>query len=253
MMRRLYTPTCRPTVPGSTALRQAGFSLIELMIAIAMGLFLVIGIIGLVISFSSTFRTQDKLTQGQESLRFMLSVLDTTVHNAGYYADPVTDTVATALPAASVGTFAAAQFISGTTDSTTAIDTLNVRYQTAGNDTLMNCQGDASTTKVVLTNSFTVNTSGQFTCAVATEKGSLGTPLVLADNVASMTVMYGVDTDSDGSADTYMTAAAVTTSSMWLKVLSVRLTLKMKDLVSSTSTTTAYLKPITHTISLLNK
>jgi type IV pilus assembly protein PilW len=244
--------------------RQGGFSLIELMIAITMGLFLVIGIVGLVISFSSTFRTQDKLTQSQEAERFLLSVLDTTVHTAGYFADPVTDTATTALPATSTanpdGTvFAATQFISGTTSSATAGDTLDVRFQSAGGDTLMNCQGDTNTgsssTKVVWTNSFVVNTSGQLTCAVATNGGTPGAALVLADNVTSMKVMYGVDTDSDdlSSADTYMDAAAVTAGNLWLKVVSVRLTITMKDLVSSTSTTVGNLAPITHTISLLNK
>ena len=66
---------------------QCGFSLIELMIAIAIGLFLCSGMLAIVLSMRIGFKTQDGLTRMQENARFVLTVMDTTVHNAGYFVD----------------------------------------------------------------------------------------------------------------------------------------------------------------------
>jgi type IV pilus assembly protein PilW len=255
MMRR----PSRGAAPQRPA--QLGFTLIEMMIAIAIGLFLVLGVLGIVLTMSSSFRTQDKLTQVQDTQRFVLTVLNNTVHNAGYFVSPVTDTPTSAFPEPASAnndntTFVASQYVSGTNGSTAKGDTLNVRFQTASGDGIMDCQGNTNTTgaNLVYTSSFAVNTSNQLTCRVAVAGAAPSDPVVLADNVIGIEVVYGIDTNSDGSADTYMDAAAVTAGAgLWLKVMSVRVTLTMKDLISSTSTTTTPLQTLVHTITLMNK
>jgi type IV pilus assembly protein PilW len=252
-----HTPTRpQPAVPARKFVR--GFTLIELMVAITIGLFIVSGIGAILVSMRTSFKAQDGLTQMQENARFLLTVLDTTVHNGGYFTDTVNVKADTALPApassnADGTTFAAAQFITGTSGTS---DTIDVRFQTATGDGLMNCNGDTNTSgaNAVYTNSFAVNGSGQLTCAVATNGGLPAAAEILIDNVSTMKILYGVDTDGDGSVDTYKPASAITTTAMWNAVGSVQLTLTMKDLVNSTPTTSVNLpKTLMHTINLMNK
>ena len=262
----MKTPTSATIRPSTTTPAQAGrsrrtahgFTLIELMVAITIGLFIVSGIGAILVSMRTSFKAQDGLTQMQENARFLLTVMDTTVHNGGYFTDTVNVKSDAALPVPASGntdgtTFAAAQFITGTSGTS---DTLDVRFQTATGDGLMNCNGDTNTSgsNVVYTNSFAVNGSGQLTCAVATNGGLPAAAEILIDNVSTMKVLYGVDTDGDGSVDTYKPASAITTPAMWNAVGSVQLTLTMKDLVNSTPSTTVNLpKTLLHTINLMNK
>ncbi|MGI4936948.1 MAG: PilW family protein, partial [Janthinobacterium lividum] len=193
----------------------------------------------------------------------LLTVLGTTIHNAGFFSDPVNNTLLTALPASSGATadgsgFAAGQFISGTTasGSGSGSDTLNLRYQTASGDGIMSCLGDTNTSgaPVVWTNSFAINAASQLTCAVGQNGAATGTAAVLTDNVAAMRVLYGVDTAGSGSADTYLDAAAVSASGAWSKVYSVQLVLTFHDSVNSTTTTQVNLpKTLRHTFYLMNQ
>jgi type IV pilus assembly protein PilW len=247
----------RPALP----VRSRGFSMLELMIALTIGLFLVAGVGGILLSMRGSFKTQDGLTQMQENARFLLSVMDTMVSNAGYFPDPVNTTIVSALPVPATSnpdgtSFAAGQFITGTTGGTGASDTLDVRFQTANGDGLMNCNGgtNASGGKNVFTNSFAVTAAGELTCAVAINGAAPGPAAILIDNVSTMKVLYGVDTDGDGNTDTYQTAATVQATGNWGKVSSVQLTLTLKDLVNSTTVTTVNLpKTLLHTIYLMNR
>lgn len=54
------------------------------------------------------------------------------------------------------------------------------------------------------------------------ELDSYGTPQELADGVQNMQILYGIDTNNDGSADQYVTASNVTN---WNQVVSVRIML----------------------------
>lgn len=237
-----------------------GFSLIELMIAIFITVFLVAGMLGIIVSMRGSFKTQDQLQRTQESERFALTVLDTTIRAAGFFTDPKTNTLTTAFPvpptASPDGTlFAAMQSLSGTTGIGAANDTVNVRFQTASGDGLLNCLGDTNSSgaAVTWTNSFKVNAANQLVCAVSTNGGPPPAEVALVDNVASMKVFYGVDTNGDGSADQYVTSAAIDALSAWSNVNSVRLQITFQDLVNSTPGIPVSLPVLTHIISLMNK
>jgi type IV pilus assembly protein PilW len=247
-------PACRPRQ------KSAGFTLIELMVAITMALFLAAGLVAVVFSMRSSFKTQDGLTQMQENSRFLLSVMNTTIHHAGYFTDPTTQLQATALPVPAnangdATTFAAGQFITGTTGANSTSDTLDVRFQTASGDGVVNCQGDSNTSgaNVVYTNTFALNSAGQITCTVAVDGAAPGTAQVLVDNVALITMLFAVDTDGDGNPDTYQSASAVTAAGLWASVRAVQLKVTMKDLVNSTPATPVNVPTVLlHSISLMN-
>lgn len=242
--------------------RQAGFTLVELMVVIAITLFVAAGLIGLILNMRTTFTSQDQLAQVQDSERLVVTMITTTVQSAGYFIayDSTTKTsytLADALPASLSanpdGTnFTAGQIISGTDGTNGTNGTVNVRYQTASGDGLMNCQGSSnpatSGASTIWVNSFAVNANNELTCAV---NGGAAIPLV--SNVARMTILYGVDIDSDGSVDTYLNATAISAASLWGNVKTAQFTLSFVNLMNSKPGAIIILpQPWIQTISLMN-
>lgn len=239
--------------------RQLGFTLIELMVAITIALFLVLGLSALYMNMKTSFSSQDKLGQLQDTERVAATMLSKTIQSAAYFPNPMVTTLVVALPASATAntdgtTFAAGQGITGTGTGTAGVsDTVDVRYQTTGGDGLMNCLGDTNTSGagVVQTwiNSFAVNANHELTCAV-----NGGTPVALVGGVNQMTVLYGVDTNGDGLTDTYLTAAAITSAALWANVQTAQITLNfLNPLVAQTGAGTTLPTAWVQTINLMNK
>lgn len=67
-----------------TKRQQAGLSLVELMIAVALGLLLMLGVMQIFLSSKNTFASNQELSEIQESGRFALEILTRDIRNAGY-------------------------------------------------------------------------------------------------------------------------------------------------------------------------
>ena len=74
--------------------KQAGFSVIELMIATLLGIIIIGGIIGVFLSSSNNYRLQSAISQVQEKGRFALRKMRIDIQKAGYYINPAEDQVA---------------------------------------------------------------------------------------------------------------------------------------------------------------
>ena len=244
--------------PSFARHRQAGFTMIELMVAVAIALFIAAGLTILFLNTHSTFSTQDKFSQLQDSQRLAIIMLTTTTQTAGYFVDPLNNTVDGALPASALAssdgtTFMTGQGISGTGSSTgTGSDTLNVRYQTASGDGVMNCLGvsnpPGSGAPVIWVNSFAINASNELTCSV---NGGAVVPLV--SNVVKMSILYGVDADDDGNIDSYLNATAISNASLWSNVQTAQFSLSFIDPTSSRPGFPVPLpNPWIQTVSLMN-
>jgi type IV pilus assembly protein PilW len=240
--------------PRSIYSRQvAGFSMIELMIAIVVTLFLVGGMLAVISSMKASFTTQDKVGQLSENELFGLTVLDNTVRQAGYFSDAVNTSEATAFPTTTQTSpkFITNQFIAGT--KTLTDESLAVRFRTAPSDGLMNCLGEKNTTlsPITWTNTFTVDSSShQLTCTVSRDDVAASadaTAVPLIDNVATMAVLYGIANTTHGSADTYVAGSALPPAA---QVVSVQLTITLLDLVNSKTVNLTH--PIVHNINLMN-
>ena len=214
------------------ARRQRGFTLIEMMVAVGIGLVVALGLAVSFVNLKSTWGTQDKLAQLQDNERLAMAFLTSSVQEAGYYPDP---TNASPLPASADGTYgnlAAGQGLMGTAANLpTTSATLSTAYATATGDGVLTCQGGTNSTgaTVFIRNVFYVNTTTHtLNCIVyansstATAPGAADAPLI--SNVSSMDVRYAVDTDGDGSVDAYL-AASDMTAARWLAVKAVRITL----------------------------
>jgi type IV pilus assembly protein PilW len=209
--------------------RCAGVSLLELMIALALALFILLGLSTVFLQMKTSFTAQDRLALLQDNERLALTVLTATVRTAGYFPDPVIRSASEELPARSgaFGTFAAGQGLVGQSGAN-GRDTLTSRYSAAGGDLLLvNCLGQINTKPHpdVLISTYSVSETGELLCS--TDGGATTTPLV--SGVTGLAVLYGTDTDGSGDADRYLGAADVAAGGLWPRVRTARITLTFRN------------------------
>ncbi|HYS15096.1 MAG TPA: PilW family protein [Burkholderiaceae bacterium] len=233
---------------GRRLIRHAGMGLIELLIAMALGLVIVAGMLSVLYSTRSTSLAQNGISQMQDDQRLALMMLTNTVQGAGYFPNPLTSTLTAELPANS--TFVnAGQSVAGATGAGAPGDTLRVRYEAGVGDGTMDCNGRGNTTgaNLMLVNTFSVDVNGNLICSV---NGAAA--VALAGSVQNFQVFYGVDTDGDSSADRYIAAGAMTTAN-WNSVVSVRITLTFNNPLAGQPGQPNTLAPITQVIALLSR
>ena len=221
------------TTRNSTTIRrlgrtQRGFTLVELMITVAIALFLLGGLVTILQNVRSAYNNQQSLAQLQDQQRFAMTVLTDVIQAGGYFPDPTTWTPTSSLPAA--GAYAQGQAFTGT-HAAGVPDSIGVRYRTAGGDGVILCTGatnnGAVNTNQLYTNQFAVvpqagNVPGQLTCSL---NGAAAVALV--NGVQNLLVYYGVKRDfttNDYNVDTYLTADQLSAVD-WSNLSSVRLIL----------------------------
>jgi type IV pilus assembly protein PilW len=181
---------------------QRGFTLVELMVTVAIALFLLGGLLTILQNVRGTYNNQQLLAQLQDQQRFAMTVLTDVIQVGGYFPDPIGMTSSSALPAA--GNYQVGQPFWGTAGPP---DSIGVRYVTAGQDRVILCDGSTNPgavgTSLAYTNSFTV-VAGQLLCTL-----NANAPLALVSGVQSLQVYYGVKRNpavTDYNVDTYLTA-----------------------------------------------
>jgi type IV pilus assembly protein PilW len=224
---------------------ERGFTLVELMVTVAIALFLLFGLVTIVQNVRQTDINQRALAQLQDQERFALTVITDVVQNGGYFPDATLDTVGSLpLTANFGGNWVLGQAFNGTVGvpAPGPGDTLSVRYLSGndkfGNrDNVMLCDGSTSAQPAApaypFTNFFSVVQAvppaiGGLYCQVDNLGASAAAPGVLiAPGVVSMKVYYGVKRDpalNDYNADTYLTANGCGPND-WLNISSVRVVL----------------------------
>jgi type IV pilus assembly protein PilW len=209
--------------------RQHGFNLVELMVAIAVAVFLLIGLFSILQNTRHTNSDQTALAQLQDNERFAMSIITEMVESAGYYTGAPTNTPETQLPVDGATFPTAGQAISGGGNNAQG-DVLVARFQTALSDGVQSCMGRSNTSNPtqIFKNTFLVNTSNQLICSDA--NGVTGVALV--NNIVSMNIRWGVNSSSTQAnsycpADTYYTSATIPAfpSLAWSNVCTVEVTL----------------------------
>jgi type IV pilus assembly protein PilW len=243
---------------------QRGMGMIELLIVILIAMFMMAGLLTIVYGTRQNFTAQSQLAQLQDSERLAMTLITNVVQTAGYYPNPTTLSRTAALPvlAETDGTnsasFALRQVVSGT-GSNAGVDQIWVRYITSGADDVMDCNGQTQTASTTLVNYLYV--SGGVLWCEAFWGTTVQTAQPLVAGVSAMNILYGINTAGSATpaADTYMTAAQVTTAGAWAKVVSVQvqLTYSVNAIVSYKGTSGANLfsgwtPTLTRTVDLLN-
>jgi type IV pilus assembly protein PilW len=205
-----------------------GFTLLELMIAMSIGLFLAGALLTVVQTNKKVFLNQNQLEQMQDGQRMAMTLMTDVIQSAGYFPQPWNNTLnGTLLAAAGPPLFANSQAITGSFVSATTGDSISVRYMTAPQDGILNCSGVSNTNPLTGANILYVNTfsvvAGQLQCI---DQNSV--PYFLVSGVTNLSVLYGVKTNAaatGNNVDTYMSAAQVNAGPYWQNVISVQISL----------------------------
>jgi type IV pilus assembly protein PilW len=187
-----------------------GFTLVEVMVAVAIAVFLLAGLITIVQNLRSAYLNQTGLTQLQDEERFAFTVLTDAIQAGGYYGDPNTQSSSSFVAAGGfvAGAAFAGSHLSGVADAA-AQDTIATRFMTSPNYGPILCNGvDTSQAGPgVYSIQFSVapGTDGtnQLMCAV---NGGGAFPLI--NGVQAMAVYYGIkraNVGVDDNVDTYVT------------------------------------------------
>jgi type IV pilus assembly protein PilW len=226
-------------IPASQASRIAagrprGFTLVELMIAITVSVFLIGGLLWMVQSTRNTFAAQNQLAQLQDNERLVMTFMTEVIESTGYFPNPQLYTNAAVLPIA--GVFAApGQAVFGTYNAAAPGDSVTIRYGAAFNDNnLFNCRGTTNTALNpydTFVNTFWVNNANPnnpiLTCTFSSGATPLpGVPVPLVNGVTNLSILYGIKrnaADTGSCADTYLNASQMLAAD-WSAVCSVVVT-----------------------------
>jgi type IV pilus assembly protein PilW len=245
-----------------------GFTLVELLIAILIGLFLAAGLLTLVQAMKRTNTSQSGLSQLQDNERMGMSLISGAVQSAGYYPNPQVNQASTffvaqtspADTATGAVTLAASQSITGSVNSINSAlgDQITVRYTTAGADNVLNCVGATSATQQTWSQTFVIDSNQNLVCSLY-DGVNPPTVVPLVNGVTKLTVLYGVQTNAStlyNSADTYLAAASMTTA-YWNAIRSVKITLTFNNPLhgqpGQNNATVQATIPFTRVISVMNK
>jgi len=229
---------------------QGGFTLVELMVATTVAVFLLGGLAATLQSTRQAYSQQYELSQLQDNQRLAMTLIAGVVESAGYYPNPAANTNATFMPAGGVWT-AIGQSVVGTANTVAPGDTLTVRYGADTNDNVLNCIGTQNTgAATTFVNTFKVVKDAAGVSWLVCNDGTKDYQLV--KNVTNLQVVYGVHLGAaTGSCtDTYQTSAQmVATPANWSSVCSIRVSLTFNNFVSLVKNTTI---TIQRTVALMN-
>jgi len=228
-------------IAHSTRTGQRGFTLIEMMVAITLGVFLIGGLLMMVMSTRDAFGKQNLLAQLQDNQRLVMTFMAEVVESTGYFPDPVHNVYTTVL-SAPAGVFTApGQAVFGTYNAAIPGDTVTIRYGAALNDNVFNCKGLTNTTVAtydVFVNKFWVNnaipTNPVLTCTVSSTAINPAFDVPLVNGVQNLTILYGIKrniADTGSCADTYLNASQMLAAD-WSNVCSVNVTISFINPIS---------------------
>ena len=192
-------------------MRQKGFTLVEMMIAIVIGLLLIAGTLSVFLSTKQGYRMENGLSLMQATGRATLDLLTRDIMLAGFPQSSSIETFVTGAGLTQDG---------GGSNS----DTFTVRFQST-----TDCQNSAAGTPTYADgqryakNHYFIQ-NGNLMCETLAEDNSVDhAAVVLVEGIENMQVLYGEDndaTDAVTNATRYVTAGNVTN---WNNVVSVRI------------------------------
>ena len=187
---------------------QRGFTLIELMVAVTIGLLLTAVVANLFLGSRATYQTTDETSRLQENVRFTYQLLSRTVHLAGYRSAPNSF--------ANVVFGGANAAITGTDGGGTTADSFTVRYEGSGTGTgtgadgsIVDCEGREIDAGIMTRATFTIATGANGSNALFCDTGAVSGPAEMVPDVDNMQILYGEDTNGDLVADRYVGAGSV--------------------------------------------
>ncbi len=211
---------------------QSGMTLVELMVSITLGMFVVMAAIALLMASKSAYTANDDAVQIQESARHALEIIARAIHQAGYEEWGSLDGAALSVadaPAAVDGLDA--KSLRSTTDAldspvaraVNGSDVLALQFHGSGNGargdgSMLNCAGFGVPVRVAAGSDAARGWSIFFVAEDATGEPELRckykgasswSAVAIARGVESFQVLYGIDSDDDGLVNGFYRASEV--------------------------------------------
>jgi type IV pilus assembly protein PilW len=205
---------------------QKGLSLIELMIAITLSIFITAAMISLFVNSKQNYRLNENMSRLQENARFAISFLARDIRMSDYRTCVAADRLATA--------------IAGTNNTgLNNSDTVTVIWQTnacgatvASDTTIYSIQNGSSGAPALFRSVNGVNTE-------------------LVEGIENLQILYGEDTDNDDAPNYFVDSASITNMA---QAVSVRLTLVARTLETNLTTDGGRItRNFTSTVTLRNR
>jgi type IV pilus assembly protein PilW len=205
---------------------QKGLSLIELMIAITLSIFITAAMISLFVNSKQNYRLNENMSRLQENARFAMSFLARDIRMSDYRTCVTADRLATA--------------IAGTNNNgLNNSDTVTVIWQTNA------C--DAGVTSDTTIYSIGNGSSG----APALFRSVNGVNIELVEGIENLQILYGEDTDNDDAPNYFVDSASITDMA---QAVSVRLTVVARTLETNLTTGGGRItRNFTSTVTLRNR
>ncbi|MCH9697239.1 MAG: PilW family protein [Gammaproteobacteria bacterium] len=269
-----------------TRWKQSGFSLVELMVAMLVGLVILGAIIQVFVSSKKSYLAADDSSLMNDNSRYILTVLNNQLRMAGHLFEPllgrddslVSQSVTLTNPSASI-TFDPGTFLFGTATDNGNYDTLYMRFQGSSAKPIKICgvSANSDAIHIVRYSVTTVNYEKGPNTGVLSCLATNGSVQNFGDHIDMFRVLYGIDTDGDSVTDKYVSANKVlpvnstkpASGSEWQQVVSLKigLLLRSNNPIKSNSNSETYQvldksvsysdafarKVVTSTISLRNR
>jgi type IV pilus assembly protein PilW len=198
--------------------QQGGFSLIELMISVAIGLVILSAVLYIYVGNRQANRAQELSARMLDSGRFALEIIGRSVRAAGFAdlssAQSSSKTSFTGTP------------VTGTNGAVGAPDVLTLQRDGAIGD--RGCLGTAiAATGNVIQESFNLNAATkELRCdeQIAAAPGAVANGTAIISDVEDFQVLYGLDTTGDESVNQFSAAPGT-----WSQVISVRVCLQLRS------------------------
>jgi type IV pilus assembly protein PilW len=210
-----------PPAGQSQGCPQRGFTLVELIVALAVSLILLAGVIQVYLSSKQAYRVQDNIARIQENGRLAIDFLSRYIRLAGYRSTLRTSSD-------QIFTAGTNQVISGT-ETSGQPDSVTVNFQSDGD--MVDCLGNSVSDGFLSRDTFQL-TGGELQCR---SQGNAATPTdtvqSLVGGIQDMQITYGVNAANafPPVVSQYMTATQVSDANAWEKVVSVRVTLLVQS------------------------
>jgi type IV pilus assembly protein PilW len=241
---------------------QRGFTLIEILIALSLGLFLLAALLTIVQTNRAVYGDQSQLAQLQDSERMAMSLMTDVIQSAGYFPTTIPPTTTQDGTLTAVAPFAVGQAIYGTYTATVPGDAIYVRYMTATGDGILNCSGLSNTSgaNTLYVNQFYIAANGQLSCNMNGTVYNLVSGVTNATTtlgVTNMSILYGVKANAalpGNNVDTYLNASQMTPAN-WSSVISVLIQLTFTNPLYNTygSTTQPATISIQRVVGVMNQ
>ena len=239
--------------------RQYGFTLVELMIAMLIGLLLMGALIQVFVSNKQSYLTADDSSVLNDNARYAMAVFSSQLRLSGHQYEPIKgrnnnfilETSTFSSPSTSIE-FGLGTYLFGTASNSDNYDTLFMRFQGSSLMPLNIC-GQSASSATVNTVRYSVETvdyeegpdTGNLSCNISNNGEK-----VFSDHVEMFRVLYGIDSDNDDMANKYVSANNVipvnstepVTGSEWEQVVSLKigLLLRSNNRIKGNSDTVTY-------------